>query len=312
MNPRIKGWLVFFLLLAGVGLVGLVWQLRRTPQDSVNTYKFNGQRAYRDVEYQVSLGPRIPQSPAHSQVVDWIVSDLEKSGWEREVQEVTALGHSVRNVVGRYGQGEPWIILGAHYDSRIAADRDPQMKNRDQPVPGANDGASGVAVLLELARILPHYLDQSAGQDNGRARQVWLVFFDAEDNGNLPGWDWILGSHAFVASLDGQPDAAVVVDMIGDADLQIYMEKNSDPSLNQALWQAAARSGHSREFIPEYRHSILDDHLPFKAAGIPAADLIDFDYPYWHTTADTADKVSGQSLQAVGDTLLSWLVDEVP
>ena len=264
---------------------------------------FDGQRAMQDVLYQMSLGPRTVGSQAHSQAVDWMVSELEKSGWETQVQESQAMGHPIRNVVARWGQGQPWIVIGAHYDSRLVADQDPDAENRLLPVPGANDGASGVGVLLELARTLPAQL-QSLDQPRP---QIWLVFFDAEDNGNLPGWDWILGSRAFVAGLENHPDAAVVVDMIGDKDLNVYQERNSDPELTQQIWSQANALGYSDRIIPQPKYSILDDHTPFLEAGIPAVDMIDFDYPYWHTRQDIADKVSADSLKVIGDTLTAWL-----
>jgi Zn-dependent M28 family amino/carboxypeptidase len=259
---------------------------------------FDGERALRDVEYQVGLGPRVVGSDAHSKAVDWISAQAKESGWQVEVQETTWMEQPVRNIIARRGSGQPWVILGAHFDSRMVADQDPDPARRDQPVPGANDGASGVAVLLELARVLPADLD----------KQVWLVFFDSEDNGRLPGWDWILGSRAFVDSLSGTPDAVIVVDMIGDADLNIYQEKNSDPELTREIWNTAAQAGYAEQFIPEPKHSMLDDHTPFLEKGMRAIDIIDFDYPYWHTSADTPDKVSAHSLEAVGETLRQWLL----
>ncbi|HNB50760.1 MAG TPA: M28 family peptidase, partial [Anaerolineales bacterium] len=172
------------------------------------------------------------------------------------------------------------------------------------PVPGANDGASGVAVLLELARVLPPDLDKN----------VWLVFFDAEDDGRIEGKEWIMGSTFFVEQLTADktaplPDAAVIVDMIGDADLNVYLEMNSDLALSEEIWGVAASLGYAEAIIPDPRYRMLDDHIPFKNAGIPVVDMIDFDYPYWHTVADTADKVSPQSLKIIGDTLLKWLLN---
>lgn len=234
---------------------------------------------------------------AHANVVKWMVAELEKAGWEVDVQDGISMGHPIQNVIARRGSGHPWIILGAHYDSRLAADQDPNPANRILPVPGANDGASGVAVLLELARVLPANLN----------KQVWLVFFDAEDNGDIPGWDWLLGSRFFVSQLDVKPDEAVIIDMIGDANLDIYMERNSNLTITQQIWAQAADLGYQQQFIPKFKYSMLDDHTPFLKAGIPAVDIIDFDYPYWHTTMDTADKVSAKSLKIVGDTLQSWL-----
>ena len=158
---------------------------------------------------------------------------------------------------------------------------------------------SGVAVLLELARTLP---DETV--------PLWLVFFDAEDNGNIQGWDWILGSRQFVALNPIRPRAVVIVDMIGDADLNIYRESYSDPQLTNEIWSTALELGYASVFIDEYRHSMLDDHTPFLEVGIPAVDIIDFDYPYWHTVQDTPDKVSAKSLKAVGDTLLAWVMGQ--
>jgi len=185
----------------------------------------------------------------------------------------------------------------AHYDSRLVADNDPDRNNHLLPVPGANDGASGVAILLELSKVIPE-----------DSIPIGLVFFDAEDNGRIPGWDWILGSRAFVANLKYKPRAVVLVDMVGDSNLDIYMEMNSDPELNRQIWEVARALGYEKSFIPEYKHRIIDDHVPFIEAGIPAIDIIDIDYPYWHTTLDTVDKVSPESLNQVGNTLLQWIL----
>jgi len=267
----------------------------RTQDPEVPT--FNGARAHQDVIHQVSIGPRTPGSKSHAVLVSWLQQSLLQYGWNAEIQEGTFEGHDLKNVIAKRGEGQPWIILGAHYDSRLVADRDADPALRVKPVPGANDGASGVAVLMELARVLPTNPDQ----------QIWLVFFDLEDQGRIEGYDWILGSQYFVENLEGKPDAVVIVDMIGDADLNIYFENNSDPELASQIWQQAAALGYSDYFIAENKYSILDDHTPFLEKGIPAVDIIDFDYPYWHTSQDTADKVSPDSLQAVGDTLQTWI-----
>lgn len=260
--------------------------------------KFDGRRANQAVRYQVFLGPRTPGSLAHDRFVNWAVKKFTNAGWEVEVQEISRQGKPIRNIIAKRGTGKPWIVLGAHYDSRLQADRDLDPARRSEAVPGANDGASGVAILLELARVLPRDLD----------KQVWLVLFDAEDNGNLSGWDWIMGSQAFVESLAEHPDAAVIVDMVGDSDLNIFMERNSAGDLTAEIWAQAAQLGYADQFISIPKHAMIDDHTPFLNAGIPAVDIIDFDYPYWHTTEDTPDKVSAQSLQVVGETLFAWLV----
>jgi glutaminyl-peptide cyclotransferase len=298
---------ISFIILTLLGTTIVSWQkilLQSSPSDK-KSQQFNGDRALKDIEFQVSLGPRIPGTPGHKQITEWMTSELSSNDWDVEIQYAEMLGHEVINVVGkRVGIGEPerpWIILGAHYDTRIFADEDPDPANRMLPVPGANDGASGVAVLLELARILPDEVEQD----------IWLVFFDAEDNGNIPEWDWIMGSSAFVQSMQGRPDAVIIVDMIGDADLNIYMERGSDPELSAEIWGVAANLGYS-QFIPLPKYHILDDHVPFLDAGIRAVDIIDFDYPYWHTTEDTVDKVSAESLEAVGETLRVWLLNYNP
>lgn len=259
---------------------------------------FEAERAWSLLEHQVALGPRPVGSEAHALTVEWIYSSLEEYGWDVEIQRATKLGHPIQNIVAKRGEGDTWIILGAHYDTRLVSDQDDEASNRAKPVLGANDGASGVAVLLELARVLPNDLDI----------QIWLVFFDAEDNGNIPGWDWILGSRAFVENLEGSPDAVVILDMIADADLNIYLEANSNEELNQQIWGHADRLGYSSNFIPTTKYHMLDDHTPFLEAGIPAVDIIDFDYPYWHTTEDNLDNVSMHSLQIVGETILAWLL----
>jgi Zn-dependent M28 family amino/carboxypeptidase len=260
---------------------------------------FDGERAYADVQTQVDFGPRIPGSDGHAQVQAWMRDELVKAGWQVEIQESTAMGHPIQNIVAKRGVESPEIILGAHYDTRIFADNDPDPANHDRPVPGANDGASGVAVLLELARVLP---DDTV--------PVWLVFFDAEDNGRIDTWDWILGSSEFVKNNPVQPRAVVIVDMIGDADLNIYKEKNSNTELTNEIWDVAQSLENNTVFIPDYKYSMIDDHTPFLRAGIPAVDIIDFDYPYWHTLQDTPDKLSAASLQAVGETLQVWVMEQ--
>ncbi|HEX7434314.1 MAG TPA: M28 family peptidase [Anaerolineaceae bacterium] len=258
---------------------------------------FDGQKAYQDVVYQVGLGPRVPGSDAHQKFIDWLKIELTQYHWQVEIQEGSLMGHPIQNVIARKGSGAPWIILGAHYDSRLWADKDLDPARRKDPVPGADDGASGVAVLLGLARSIP---------DNS-AKQIWLVFFDAEDNGDIPGWDWLLGSRYFVSKLTCCPSAVVVVDMVGDKNQTIYEERNSNPEIVRQIWAQAAHLGYTDKIIPQLKYSMEDDHTPFLEAGIPAIDMIDFDYPYWHTTQDTADKVSPESLYVIGRTLLSWL-----
>ncbi|MCC7117994.1 MAG: M28 family peptidase [Anaerolineales bacterium] len=271
------------------------------PTEKPAPVSFDSSQAYADVQTQVAFGARTPGSAAHAQVREWLRAELESAGWSVEIQEASRLGHPIFNLIAKRTDEAPQIILGAHYDTRLLADNDADSLNKTKPGPGANDGASGVAVLLELARSLPK-----------DTVPVWLVFFDAEDQGRLEGWDWILGSQVFVDELKTPPRAAVIVDMIGDANLNIHFEKNSDSQIRQEIWESAASLGHGDVFIPTEKFSMLDDHTPFLNKGIPAVDIIDFDYPDWHTAQDTPDKVSAKSLGAVGETLWLWIVNQKP
>ena len=281
------------LLTAGIAIL-LIWlglSLSSAPEG------FDAERAFQDLEYQLSLGPRIPGTDAHAAQLEWMGQALVSAGWSVEIHKSAPLGNDIFNLLAKKGNSDSLIIIGAHYDTRPIADSDPNPENHNMPILGANDGASGVAVLLELARVIPDNLDS----------EIWLVFFDAEDGFGIPGWELSLGSNSFVAQLDRQPQAVVIVDMVGDADLGLPIDGSSNPELVEEIWAVAADLGYEDIFRNEIGYYILDDHTPFNDAGIPAIDIIDFDYPYWHTLQDTLDKVSAQSLQVVGDTLLAWL-----
>lgn len=264
------------------------------------TSPFDGNKAYQLVKTQLAFGPRTPESPAHSKEIDFLEKELIKNGWSVELQKTEYEGHPLTNVIATRGEGQTWIILGAHYDARKLADKDRNQLNIINPVPGANDGASGVAVLLELSRVIPKKID----------KKISLVFFDLEDQGKIPGWNWILGSRAFASSLIEKPSVVVVVDMVGDKDLKIYQEKNSDKRFTNEIWQIATENGFDKSFVPEQKHAILDDHIPFLELGIPAIVIIDMEYPFHHTTEDDLSKVSSQSLSIVGNTIFAWLTSK--
>jgi glutaminyl-peptide cyclotransferase len=288
-----RPWLILALLLSLAFL--LVGCNSREPAASPTT--FDGDEAYAWVVRQCDLGYRITGTEASRQAGNMILEQLEALGWETREQTFTYMDTPVRNLIAWKGTG-PALMLGAHYDTRRSADEeDPTV-----PVMGANDGASGVAVLLELARTL---------DVNATGHQIYLAFFDAEDNGRLDGWDWIVGS-TYMAERWGDEgeaplEAMILVDMIGDRDLQVYYERNSDPTLRAEIWQVAADLGYGDRIIPQPKYAMLDDHIPFIQRGIPSVLLIDFDYPYWHTTQDTPDKVSAESLEVIGRTLETWL-----
>lgn len=258
---------------------------------------FDGQRAHQYALDQCAIGPRPVGSEAGWATGDYIISQLKESGWEIETQEFEYRGVPVRNIVGKFGRG-PVVILGAHYDTRPVADRDPE--HFDEPIIGGNDGASGVAVLLELAAALPTHEVEN---------EVWLAFFDAEDRGRLEGWPWAVGSSYMAERLTVEPEYVIVVDMVGDTKQELYYERNSDIALRERLWGIAAELGYE-QFIPQERYRIIDDHLPFAQRGIPAVDIIDFDYPYWHTIEDTCDKISPESLERVGRVVQDLLTGD--
>jgi glutaminyl-peptide cyclotransferase len=286
-----KSQIIFKLIIISIFIAFVSWRLSIYHQ----TTHFDGQRAYNDILAQVAFGPRIPGSHAHAKTIVYIQDQLKDSGWNSKVQRISWKDYPVANIIGSRTEQTPQIILGAHFDSRILADRDLDS-GRELPVPGANDGASGVAILLELSRCLPIDIIPT-----------WLVFFDYEDNGGLDGRDWIMGSKAFVSEMYFQPRAVIIVDMVGDTDLNIFIERNSDTQLVTEIWEQAAMLGYEKQFVQSSKYGILDDHTPFLEAGIPAVDIIDFDYPFWHMTSDTPDKVSPKSLQIVGETLFAWM-----
>ena len=293
-NRRLWPLLGLALVALAVGSL-LIWRMGTFTSPTQAT--FDGKRAYRHVIAQMEFGPRITGTEGNLKTGDYIGEQLKEVGWSVEFQDFTYRDTPVRNVIGRANAGKgSIIILGAHYDTRRWADQD-SAHPRD-PVPGANDGASGVAVLLELARVL----------DLRQVRhEIWLAFFDAEDEGRIDGWGWIVGSTYMANNLPTQPEAMILLDMIGDADQGIYFDRNSDRALSEKIWKIAGQLGYGDHFIPEVRWAMIDDHTPFAQRGIPAVDIIDFDYPYWHTVADTADKVSPDSLERIGRTVQVFL-----
>lgn len=264
---------------------------------------FSGSRALQHVRRMIRMGSRAVGTEGNLQAADYIVSHVERYGWEIEKDCFAYGGETLCNIIAKKGEG-PIVLVGTHFDTRPVADRDPV--DRTQPVPGANDGASGTSVLLELARTLE--------QDKIAGSQVWLVFFDGEDSGDIGGWDWAVGSNHLAQRLTKEPqnrvEYAIIVDMVGDADQQLFYEWSSSLWLKEELWGLAAELGYSNVFQATHKHHIIDDHTPFLKIGIPAALIIDFDYPYWHTLDDTPDKLDARSLQRVGHVLKTWLEDE--
>lgn len=303
MVSKIKNNRLLVIFIASIMV--LIASVLFSPAKSDNT--FDQESAYAYLEQQLAFGPRIPMSNGHSAFREWAVNEFQNSGWQVKLQTGTYGDKQITNIIAsneswdEISKNSPWLLIGAHYDTRSHATEEKIGENRQKPVPGANDGASGVAVLLELARSLPRNLD----------KKVWLVLFDAEDQGEIPGWDaWCIGSTIMAQSFGKEtdrPDAVVIADMIGDKDLQIPVERNSTPSLVKEIWKVAEDSGFAEIFTSQPKYAIYDDHIPFLEIGIPAADLIDFDYPAWHTLEDDIQNVSADSLAAVGTVLYTWI-----
>ena len=269
---------------------------------------FNGEKAFSFLLEQCDMGPRYPGSRQHLKLRKYLVAKLKDFGANVSVQSFDAVlttGDTLHllNVIGNYNRGSgKRILLGAHYDTRPFADRDPEPDNRDKPIIGANDGASGVAVLLEIARQL-NISNPPVGVD--------IVFFDGEDYGREGvQQDYILGSSYFASHMgDYFPVAVIIVDMIGEKNVEIKKEEFSasiSADLLNEIYGIAGELG-ADAFRDERGASILDDHIPFLQKGISAIDLIDFDYPYWHTLEDKPDKCSAESLESVGKVLIEYI-----
>ncbi|MBN1902369.1 M28 family peptidase [Candidatus Sumerlaeota bacterium] len=274
---------------------------------------FSGKRAFELLQRQCSFGPRVPGSPASAACANFIEHELKEIGLTVKRQNFRVYSQLMKsdvtgtNIIGLYSGDSPstdLVALSAHWDSRPVADRDADAQLRFQPIIGANDGASGVAVLIEIARVI------SKRRYPGR---IIFLFFDLEDAG-LPGSleQWCLGSTYFAEhSLHDYPiTMGVNFDMIGDRNLRIQPEQmmmKHAPELTRDFWRSAQKSA-PRYFIDEpLPYVIHDDHEPFLRRGIPYIDLIDFDYPEWHTQEDTPDACSPWSLEIVGKAAIDFV-----
>lgn len=278
---------------------------------------FDADSAYAYVKRMVDFGPRVPNTEAHRATGDWLTEKLREFGWEVTEQraDLKAFDGTVlrsRNIFAQLNpdKGDRTLLL-AHWDSRPWADEDPDPQKRHMPVDGANDGASGVAVLLEIARQLGL---------QGSDAAVDILFADAEDWGEENNEEsWAMGTRYFVQNppLKGyRPRQAIVLDMVGSPDARFgyeYFSRESNPGLQQRVANVARRLGHGQYFHTGFGGAVTDDHIQLIEAGIPAIDIIDyrtgsgyqgFD-PVWHTTSDNLSNISPRTLRAVGETILS-------
>ena len=294
---------VVALLLPALVLLGCVADDRIADAQGLPT--FNGGLAMVALERQVAIGPRVPGTATHLEARDYLVEQFGVFADHVELQSFSITDDDreipMHNVIATFGNAtESPVMLCAHWDTRPFADRDPNPENRDKPIPGANDGASGVAVLIELARVFDIV-----------APPVPIVFvlFDGEDWGKSTA-NMFHGSRYYAQNITpARPRYAILLDMVGDADLSIPIEPTSRkaaPELMRDLWATAADMGVT-QFSSRTGPALSDDHVLLIRAGIPAIDLIDFSYPPWHTLEDTPDKCSAESLEAVGSVLARYI-----
>jgi len=280
-----------------------------------NVPRFDEDHAFSYLVAQCDFGPRNPGSDGYYACLDYLITELDQSANEIILQDFSYQEqrynkrYNLENIVARYNpDSEFQTIISAHWDTRPWADQEDLRQDRDQPIIGANDGASGVAILLELAKIMG---------ENPPPIGVNLVFFDGEDLG-VPGENetYCQGSRFFAKNLPiPRPDEAINLDMVGDKQLVLPIERYSleyHPKLVRHLWDRAKDMGLDA-FIGRVDYAIYDDHIPLnEIAGIPSIDIIDFKYPnsyanFWHTMNDIPENCSEESLGQVGALMVDYI-----
>lgn len=283
---------------------------------------FDADSAYAFVAKQVAFGPRVPGSRAHTACGDWMVQRLKAAGAQVVEQTGTVISYNkerlpLRNIIGQFHpERKERILLLAHWDTRPFADKDDERTN--EPIDGANDGGSGVGVLLEIARHI-------AAKEHGPG--VDILFTDVEDHGQPSGamaFDehsidtWCLGSQYWVKNphVPGyKARFGILLDMVGAKDARFHQEAFSmqyAPAIVRKVWKTGEALGYGDRFVPETKYFVgIDDHVPVnKVLRIPTIDIIEYDPqtqafgPYWHTHDDSMDVIDRASLEAVGRTVL--------
>ncbi len=277
--------------------------------------EFSGKNAFQYLEKQCSFGPRNPGSKGYKDCLSYLLQQMQSTADTVWIQPFNyndpdrGDNYNLQNIIARFNtNAEKQILLGAHWDTRPWSDQETELTNQNKPFLGANDGASGVAVLLEIAHILKEKPSETG---------VTIIFFDGEDLG-MSGEDrsYAQGSQFFAKNLPiPKPDHAIIIDMIGDKNLHLPIERLSyrnAPRLTRKLWKLANKLN-LPAFDQTLGYSIFDDHVPlWEFAKIQSIDIIDFDYPnkrenYWHTQKDTPDKCSPASLAQVGTLLTNHI-----
>lgn len=303
------------MLAACGGNKGATEATAALPVEEVAKVTFNADSAYSYVAKQVAFGPRVPNTEAHRQCGDWLASELRRHGADVIEQKATLKAFdgtslNARNIFGCINPDvKKRVLLLAHWDCRPWADADPNPANRKTPVDGANDGASGVGVILEIARQL-----NLAKSDLG----IDFLFVDAEDWGNDGNEEsWALGTRYFVENLPIEgyaPDYAILLDMVGGKDATFYREYFSEqaaPDVAAKVWSAAGALGYGDRFFNRVGTAVMDDHVQLITHGIPAIDIIEYHpeaesgfNPRWHTVNDNMEGIDPATLEAVGKTVI--------
>lgn len=293
------------------------------PDTIASLMIFNGDSAYNFVKAQCDFGPRVPNTKAHRQCGDYLIEKLTSYGANVIVQSPTLTAYdgtklNARNIIGEFApENNRRILLLAHWDCRPWADSDPDPKNHSKPVPGANDGASGVGVLLELARL---FNEKRPGVG------VDIMFVDAEDWGDSGGTSadadnsWALGTQYWAANphkLGYRPMYGILLDMVGargSVFTHEYFSMQYAPALVKEVWNIAERSGYGDFFVNTAGGAITDDHVFINRAGIATIDIIAMNtatdngfFPQWHTVDDTMEHIDAATLKAVGQTLTNFI-----
>lgn len=272
---------------------------------------FDGNKAFSYLTAQVGFGPRNAGSAGHQACLEYLRLHMAQYADTVFLQQFPAHGYkgenlSLTNIISSFNpRASNRILLLAHWDSRPRADRDRDPARQGSPIPGANDGASGVAILMEIARHL---------KAQPPAVGVDMLFDDGEDYGEEGDTqNYLLGSRYFAKNPPPEfhPSFGILLDMVGDKELELQKEPYSmryAADIVDLVWSAAKNLG-VYQFTDDVQRAVLDDHLPLNEIGIKTIDLIDFNYPdasnrFWHTTEDTPDKCSPESLEAVGKVLL--------
>lgn len=285
-------------------------------QEVVSVPTFDADSAYAFVERQVNFGPRVPNTPAHEATVTWLSNELRRHGAEVTEQkaDLQAFNGTIlksTNIMGSFNpQAEERLLLLAHYDTRPWADEDPDTGNHKKALDGANDGASGVGVLLEAARVIGR---QNPGYG------IDILFVDSEDYGtDGDETSWALGTRYFAENPikpGYRPARAVLLDMVGGKGAVFpaeYFSRQSAAALDDEFRLAAEKAGHGDRFPKVFGSAVTDDHVELIKQGIPAIDIIDYRVnegfcPTWHTMDDNLSNIDRETLRAVGESLMQFI-----